>query len=1123
MACSAVADQCLKADGYGLPRAFLLVLVWLLVAGTWFASSLTLAADETQPSLTAWQRSNEGRLTIEWPETARVQQKRLGDRLVLRFASPLAATSTSLIQNLSNFVDPNRTTIEGAELSIALKPGVFSKVKVRNKRLVTVDFFRDPEARSSPIVKASTITDGVRLSFDWPGPTKITKSQDLHRVDLKTYPAWDIEPNELAELQQRLKPWFRSLTSAKSGDNTAITLVLEPQITPSVRSDDATRTIIDLFRDASVLPTPASGPSEHVFIPEAKPSEPTIARFKPDETRPPLPKKRPQLASTSGRTTQYDERAAIVSGSPETQREPLVIGWDKPVAAAIFTRAGYLWAVFDEPDSDLLTAPPAPSSFLGPALVVAVNGGTAFRFPLREPVDFTVSKLTEGHWLITPTTSSTAPGSTTATIQRLTKSGKVQVHPVSGRRIISVIDPDVGDRIEILPVDEPNFGQPAKRRFVDFEFLPARQGLVWRPLSDDLVTAINKDRLEFNSPQRDIPSRATADTEPSTDPTIIKAHAEKRRSGSDPSTATVERTDFAPDPSDVTPDPEKVAPRTRFKLADSGIERPLVNEYRRIYRQAIRRAKPEKRDQARINLARLLLSERLVSEARTVLETIEDSADDEIILERQALNGVMEFLNGSIDDASALLLDEKLSNDSEIDVWRAALTSARDEWPSAAETWRKAGDVLDNYPPRLKLDLGLMMLEAAIETDDDPMIRESIRRLDSLPLNPYDEARVDAMKALKAERQGDFDQARALLADLTESPNSVIRTFANFKLVALSIEKDGSNPTALAALDRSMPQWRGHPREQAMLDELARRFRNINDVRKALNTWRRLIRLHPEAAKDETLTRTRQNSYAQALANATDPTLAPLDVYSIYLDFIELLPTGEEAEELMHHLARHLVDLDLLDEAINVLQPLIQSVADEQERADLAADTATLMLQRNRAAQALSILDEANGAGNALPPALDERLRLLRAQSLARLGRTELAIRELRDLQSQAARRLQAVIHWDERNWPRLAAVADSYFAATDPMLPMTKDDQELVLWLSLARRETGSIDQLSDLRKRFSVAMQDSPYAEAFNIATQTAIETNDIKSLLAATEIQLVELQRFRSEAFLGSADRP
>lgn len=1093
-------------------RAFCLAMACLLMLTGGLPSAPSRAGDYMPPSVTAWQRSHEGHLTIEWAETARVQQKRMGDLLVLRFGYPLAPGAGSALRNLSNFIDQDRTGIDGADLSLALKPGVFSKVNIREKRIVTVDFFRDPKSRPASTIEASTIDNGIRLTLDWPEATQIDVSQNINELRLEISPARDIDPVALTKLQQTLEPWFKGLRSTQRRESTTLALVLEPQIASSVRPSGAMRTVIDLTRDASALPEPAAAPPSPVFIPEKKPQAVSIATAKTGEPGPPIPRKRPSRQATGyADGIGFEERSTIAAKSAGATPKALVIDWNKPVGAAVFIRAGHLWTVFDEPDASQLADLPASPEAFGIGTFVPVEGGTALVFPLSKPVGIRVSQTTEGQWRIEPVASSAPPNP--LKIERVADSALLRVTPVVGERIVSIVDPVVGDRIEILPLRESGFGQPARRRFVDLELLPTAQGLVWRPLNDRLIADIRRNGLEFRSPGGLSLSTTIADALEAKTPAIVDAMARRETDeGRRPEPLVEERPAVMPAPPDPTTTSNDREPSSYFDLAGAGVERQLVGEYRRLRRQAIGKAAPEKRDKARLDLARLLVSERLATEARTVLNAVSDDAENHIVLQKRALRGVSAFLIGHRAEASSLLLDPGLNDDDEIDIWRAALESVENRWQTAAERWRAASDVLDMYPPRLRLDLGLMAMESAIETGDDNMMENGIRRLASLPLNPYEQAKVDAMRALKAERTGDLERARTLLTNLTDSPDPTIKTLADFKLLALDLEAEGNQPDRLAALDRRTPLWRGHPDEPAMLDELARRFKDANAMRKALTTWERLVQLYPETANDEGLNRARQETFMQALANRNRPAIDLLDVYAIYLDFIDLVPDDPESRDVHRHLARHLTSLDLLDPAIDLLQSLMASSVDDVERAELAAELAALMLQQNRATPALAVLDSTDKPAGAFSPALEEARRLVRARALAGLGRTDDALRAIRDLQSPAAQKSRASILWDERRWPRLAASIESYFADREPASPLTEDDQELVLWLALARQKEGASARLDALRERFGDAMRSGDHAEAFDVATQRTVETSNIEALLAATESQLAELQRFR-----------
>lgn len=1097
---------------HAIAIAMVCLLSWTLV----IFEKPAHAAGLSPPSLRAWQRPNEGQLTIEWARAARFQQERIGDRLILRFSKPLGDNAHASLRRLSNFIVLDRTTSSGNELALALRPAVFSKVKVRGERVVTVDFSRNTTSAPRSNITVSAVDNGIRLTLDWIGSTRVKTVKDINELRLVVTPPQDLDPQKLAELRQNLKPWFHDLDLLAHGDRTALSFIFDPGISPAVVNPRSDQTIVDFIRAPARLPEPAAAPARTIFMPAKKPAIGQDAAQTAREA-PPIPVMRPVPRAEA--QSPADAMTTTAAGLGDDRPSDLVINWHQPVAAAFFLRAGYLWAVFDQSDESLLASAPSPPSAFGPGSIVSAEGGMAIRFPLLKPVNIQVSRTSESQWRIEPVLTPAKPKP--LSIEHGEGSATLRIMPLSGEQIVTMTDPIVGDQINVLPLRDPGIGQPARRRFVDLELLPTVQGVAWRQLNDRLMAEVGEETLIFSKPNGLSLSKLMPDLQPPK-PAILEASAKKNPAKTEPERAKPSENEGRPADAPKGPgkaDPARMpaepGPASYVSLAKSGVERELVNEYRRIRRQAIAKAAPENRDRARLDLARLLVSERLGTEARIVLDTISDDAGSHIALQKQALSGVSAFLIGDHAKASGLLLDSGLNEDEEIDIWRAALKSSEQKWPDAAKHWQDTSKILDAYPPRLKLDLGLMALETAIETNDDKMIRKGMRRLSSLPLDAYDLARFEAMRALKAERSGDLDRARALLSELADSPNPTVRTSADFELVALDLRMNAGDADALAALDRRTPLWRGHPQEQAMLDKLARHYVDANALRRALTIWRRLISLYPDAASDQEMTKARQDVFVQALANEGEPAIDQVDVYAIYLDFIDLIPSDPEAREVHRHLARHLQALNLLDEAIDVLQSLMTSATDGLERAALSSEIAKLMLKQGRAAPALASLDgtEAESAGGS-SSLIEERL-LTRAEALHRLDRPDDALRVIRDLQSRPARRLRAMIFWNERRWPRLAAAVEAYFADTDAADPLSHDEQELVLWLALARQKDGDREQLSAIRNRFQASMQGGTFTEAFEVATQKAVRTSDIRSLLAATSKHLAEIKRFREAA--------
>ncbi|MEM7042908.1 MAG: hypothetical protein AAF543_08865 [Pseudomonadota bacterium] len=985
-----------------------------------------------------------------------------------------------------------------------------SSLAVQEDRIVTVDFSRDPTSSPAPIIEAAAIDKGLRITMNWPDATQVDVAKQLNDLRLRIVPAWEIDDARLTDLQRGLKPWFSGLQAMSREDSTALQLTLEPHIRPSVKSEGGTTTIIDFVRDASALPVPAAGPIGNVFTPKKRPWIDSKTAALSSGNVPPVPKKRPIRATA---TSSVEEAQPEAVAAVETAPSALTFDWTGPVGAAVFVRAGHLWVVFDQPDVDLLTSMPPPPAVLNEGSFIPAKGGTAIRYRLRQPSNFQVMRTANSQWTIEPVGVQT--DLRPLVIERAEDPASLLVPSVSGQTIVRVTDPSVGDRLDVLPLSEAGLGQREGQRFVDLELMPTAQGLAWRTLNDRLTASFDDRGLAFERPGGLSLSTITMAKTVPTKPVILEAMAEKRPETLKASHLPVPRPAVKRARADDRQSEEDDVRDSYFDLAGSGVERHLVNEYRRIRRQAISKAVPEKRDQARLDLARLLLSERFATEARTVLAMIPDDGDDGIIRQKRALNGIVAFLNGQIPEASTLLLDPSLEDDKEIGIWRGALEATNGQWDSAAKHWEAVSDVLDAYPPRLKLSLGLIALRAAIETNDDKMMRRGVRRLASLPLNPLDQARFDEVKALEAERAGDIEKARALLKNVADGTATIARTRAEFQLAVLDLDDTGLDREERDAFDRQLPLWRGHPQEEIMLDKLARRYRDANALREALMTWRRLIHLYPEAAGNDELYLERQKTYVRVLIGENDPGIDLFDVYAIYLDFVDLLPDEPEVREVHRHLARLLEELDLLEEAIDVLQALMAGAADDAERTQLATEIAALMLNVGKAAPALSLLDASEGPGVKQLTALDERRRLTRARALMQLDRPDDALRTLRDLSSREARYLQIEILWRERRWPRLAAVIDAYLDDHDDPSSLTEDDQERVLWLALARQRDGTASLLSELRERFGRMMKEGPYSEAFDVATQNTNRAGNIQALLDATGMQLAELERFRRAA--------
>ena len=286
---------------------------------------------------------------------------------------------------------------------------------------------------------------------------------------------------------------------------------------------------------------------------------------------PPVPQQRPRQQSASSKADVTGDQIASSKASSDVDRpDMLIFDWMKPVAAAAFVRAGYLWVVFDEPDAELLQALPLPPLSLDDGEIVQADGGTAIRYRMNEPVGFQTTQPEEGRWRIDPTSE---PLRTQAiSIERIDDAGILRLTPIQNSQIVSMIDPAVGDRIKALPVLEAGLRQPVKQRFVDLELLPTSQGLAWRPLNDQLNMHIDDQALIFTKP-RGLSISNTGTKTARAPKRVVKSAAQERRADDDDVSSKIVRP--ASRSNETQPSSSTVAPQRPSYLgfAGSGVDR----------------------------------------------------------------------------------------------------------------------------------------------------------------------------------------------------------------------------------------------------------------------------------------------------------------------------------------------------------------------------------------------------------------------------------------------------------------------------------------------------------------------------------------------------------------------
>ena len=145
--------------------------------------------------------------------------------------------------------------------------------------------------------------------------------------------------------------------------------------------------------------------------------------------------------------------------------------------------------------------------------------------------------------------------------------------------------------------------------------------------------------------------------------------------------------------------------------------------------------------------------------------------------------------------------------------------------------------------------------------------------------------------------------------------------------------------------------------------------------------------------------------------------LPPIQALGLFFDFKDLTPIGSDGDAMVRKLARRLVDVDLLDQAADLLKYQADNRLDGIARAEVDTDLALIQVMNRQPELALDALNSSRTT--LLPSALQSQRRVIQARALSALGRSDDALEVLEEDKSPDAQSARAEVVWRKRDWPQ--------------------------------------------------------------------------------------------------------
>ncbi|MGM0422960.1 MAG: hypothetical protein ACQEQL_07685, partial [Pseudomonadota bacterium] len=816
--------------------------------------------------------------------------------------------------------------------------------------------------------------------------------------------------------------------------------------------------------------TPAEDPaSEQAETEESEPADP--------------PQTAPPEAESSINITPSPERqqSPVPVPDPDGDRLPTIItiATIEPTGIAVFDRFGYLWIVLESRQGTIVPERFGPlSNMLGTPEVLELEGGIAYRFRFPRGQNVSVRKEQLAWQIILTETDQTNFAS--AYIEPEMKKGLFSLvgHFEQINKLFTVTDPVVGDVLYIAPTRSAT--QSLQEPFVtpDLEILDTYLGFAALKKRDDISFSVDRDSIIMQ--------------------------AEDGMNISPPAARMSQIDPFE----DKKADPG--TPESRlFNLQSwrqGGLRSFSDNRYTLI--EQLSRL-PEGRDRtgALFQMALLYLANGFGVEALGLLDLVAD-ADENIARQSSylAVRGAAKALAGRYEQAIDDLGAPALQTHPEAKLWRGYAAAAAGQWRLAERMFPQDVRLLKEYPKKLSIPLTLFMAESALRSADAARAATLLEALDmmgeDLPVR-YQAAR-HYLRGEMFRQNNQPEQALSEWAEAMEYRDRLYRTKARLAKVLLEWQTDMiTAEEALEALEHMRFAWRDDGLEVQILHSIGL-LRVVNDrYYDGLAQLQDAIRLAKGNREDtEPITNDMLRFFRELFVEGEAKNLPNLETITIFSEFQELMPSGEDGVTAVLNATDALVDMDLLERAAKGLEELLDKRAVQGEASSrVGARLAAVYLLDDEANEAISALQRTGRPE--LPSGLEEERQLLRARALSQMDMTTEAIEALSDLRSRNAQRLRADIYWRAGNWEE-AADAFSRLLPRADVDSVSAEEAEYILNTAVALKLAGEERRLQAFKDEYEDLMQETDLAPSFTVVTREAGRTtlSDRETMLNIAE---------------------
>ena len=637
----------------------------------------------------------------------------------------------------------------------------------------------------------------------------------------------------------------------------------------------------------------------------------------------------------------------------------------------------------------------------------------------------------------------------------------------SARAVHTIKDPDVDDRLLVITALGPVRGFLKVQDFVELRALPSVHGVVIQPIADDIAAELGVDKITIGRPTG-LSLSATALGQ------------------------------------------QQVAVSFRAFTFDTqvwGFDRDAPFNARQSELIGLAASAPvSKRRQARFNLARFYLAKEMAPEAKAVLNVaLTDQRASEDVT-GSVLKAVADVMLDRPDDALKELSKPQVGNQQDAPIWRAIALARQGRWAEARDIFRTVSAAVGALPIELQRMAMKEALRSSIELRDFNNAARLVNDFETVGVTPDLEPTINVLLGRLYEGLGRTEDALASYRAAAVSSDRRAAAQGRLRETVLAFATGSmGRKDVINDIETLTTVWRGDETETEGLKLLAHLYTEDSRYRDAFHVMRTALLAHPNSDMTRKIQDEAAATFESLFLGGKGDALPPVEALGLFYDFRELTPIGRRGDEMIRRLSDRLVGVDLLDQAAELLQHQVDHRLQGAARAQVATRLTVVYLMNRKPERALATLQSTRVAD--LSNDLRDQRLLLEARAISTLGRHDVALELIANINSHEAVRLRSDIQWAARRWREAGEQIELLYADRWRQFPPLNDGERSdILRAAIGYALGEELIGLARLREKYQAKFADGPDRRAFDVVT-APIGTNGVEFQDVAKKIASVD----------------